>query len=129
MRILLDTHAFLWSVMDDSKLSDRARSIFLDADNELLISAVIGFEIAIKYTLGKLELAEPPRDFIENRIRNNALTQLPISLSHTYRLSHLPLHHRDPFDRMLIAQCQIEDLTLVTHDTKLSLYDIPLLEV
>ena len=72
MRILLDTHAFLWSIMDDPKLSDRARSIFLDADNELLISAVTGFEIAVKYALGKLELAEPPRDFIENRIRNNA---------------------------------------------------------
>ena len=124
MRILLDTHAFLWSVMDDSKLSDRARSIFLDADNELLISAVIGFEIAIKYALGKLELAEPPRDFIENRIRNNALTQLPISLSHTYRLSHLPLHHRDPFDRLLISQALEEDIPLLSADSAFRLYDV-----
>lgn len=127
MRILLDTHAFLWSVMDDSKLSDRARSIFLDADNELLISAVIGFEIAIKYTLGKLELAEPPRDFIENRIRNNALTQLPISLSHTYRLSHLPLHHRDPFDRLLISQALEEDIPLLSADSAFRLYDVEII--
>ena len=127
MRILLDTHAFLWLVMDDSKLSDRARSIFLDADNELLISAVIGFEIAIKYTLGKLELAEPPRDFIENRIRNNALTQLPISLSHTYRLSHLPLHHRDPFDRLLISQALEEDIPLLSADSAFRLYDVEII--
>jgi len=127
MRILLDTHAFLWSVMDDSKLSDRARSIFLDADNELLISAVIGFEIAIKYTLGKLELAEPPRDFIENRIRNNALTPLPISLSHTYRLSHLPLHHRDPFDRLLISQALEEDIPLLSADSAFRLYDVEII--
>ncbi len=124
MRILLDTHAFLWSVMDDPKLSDRARSNFLDADNELLISAVTGFEIAVKYALGKLELAEPPRDFMENRIRNNALTQLPISLSHTYRLSHLPLHHRDPFDRLLISQALEEDIPLLSADSAFGLYDV-----
>lgn len=123
MRILLDTHAFLWLVMDDSKLSDRARSIFLDADSELLISAVTGFEIAIKYALGKLELAEPPRDFMENRIRNNALTQLPISLSHTYRLSHLPLHHRDPFDRLLISQALEEDIPVLSADSAFGFYD------
>ena len=124
MRILLDTHAFLWSVMDDPKLSDRARSIFLDADNELLISAVTGFEIAVKYALGKLELAEPPRDFIENRILNNALTQLPISLSHTYRLSHLPPHHRDPFDRLLISQALEEDIPLLSTDSAFGLYNV-----
>jgi len=124
MRILLDTHAFLWLVMDDSKLSDRARSIFLDADNELLISAVTGFEIAIKYALGKLKLAEPPRDFMENRIRNNALTQLPINLSHTYRLSHLPLHHRDPFDRLLISQALEEDIPVLSADSAFGLYDV-----
>jgi PIN domain nuclease of toxin-antitoxin system len=123
VRILLDTHAFLWLVMDDSKLSDRARSIFLDADSELLISAVTGFEIAIKYALGKLELAEPPRDFMENRIRNNALTQLPISLSHTYRLSHLPLHHRDPFDRLLISQALEEDIPVLSADSAFGFYD------
>jgi len=72
MRILLDTHAFLWLVMGDERSSSRARELFLDPRNELLISAVTGFEISVKYALGKLELSEPPREFIVNRIRNNA---------------------------------------------------------
>ena len=124
MRILLDTHAFLWSVTEDTRLSDRARSTFLDADNELLISAVTGFEITVKYALGKLELAEPPREFIENRIRNNALGRLPISLAHTYRLSHLPHHHRDPFDRLLISQALEEDIPVLSADSAFGLYDV-----
>jgi PIN domain nuclease of toxin-antitoxin system len=124
MRILLDTHAFLWLVMDNPRLSARARSIFLDADNDLLISAVTGFEIAVKYALGKLELAQPPREFMENRIRNNALVRLPISLLHTYRLSHLPFHHRDPFDRLLISQAVEEDIPLLSADSAFHPYDV-----
>ncbi len=124
MRILLDTHAFLWLVTDNPKLSDRARSIFLDNDNEPIISAVTGFEISVKYALEKLELSQPPRDFLEERIRNNALIRLPINLSHTYRLSHLPLHHRDPFDRLLITQAQEEDLPVLSADSAFDLYDV-----
>lgn len=124
MRILLDTHAFLWVVMDDPRLSARASSIFLDADNELLISAVTGFEIAVKYALGKLELAESPREFVENRILNNDLVRLPISLSHTYRLSHLPFHHRDPFDRLLISQALEEDIPVLSADSAFDRYDV-----
>ncbi|WP_141699381.1 type II toxin-antitoxin system VapC family toxin, partial [Candidatus Thiosymbion oneisti] len=77
MRVLLDTHSLLWLVTDDPRLSANARKTFLDIDNELLCSAVVGFEIAVKHSLGKLELAEPPRTFIDNRIRNNALTPFP----------------------------------------------------
>lgn len=83
MRVLLDTHAFLWLVSDDPKLSERAKSVFLDGGNELLCSAVIGFEIAVKFSLGKIELAEQPREFIENRMRKNAFTPLPVTLAHT----------------------------------------------
>jgi PIN domain nuclease of toxin-antitoxin system len=124
LRVLLDTHSFLWLVTDDPKLSERAKSIFLDADNELLCSAVIGFEIAVKYSLGKLDLAEPPREFMENRLRNNALKPLAVTLAHTYRLAHLPFHHRDPFDRLLVAQALEEDLPLLSADEILSAYGI-----
>lgn len=124
MRVLLDTHAFLWLVTDDPKLSERAKSIFLDSGNEMLCSAVIGFEISVKFSLGKLQLVEPPREFIDKRMRNNALTQLPVTLAHTYRVAHLPFHHRDPFDRLLVAQALEEDVALLSADQILSQYGI-----
>jgi len=124
LRVLLDTHAFLWLVSDDPKLSERAKSVFLDGGNELLCSAVIGFEIAVKFSLGKLELAEQPREFIDNRMRKNAFTRLPVTLAHTYRLAHLPFHHRDPFDRLLVAQALEEDVPLLSVDEVLSEYGI-----
>lgn len=85
---------------------------------------MIGFEIAVKYSLGKLELAEPPREFMENRLRKNALKPLPITLAHTYRIAHLPLHHSDPFDRLLVAQALEEDLPLLGDDAVLSEYGV-----
>ena len=124
MRVLLDTHALLWLVTDDPRLSNTARETFLNADNQLLCSAVIGFEIAVKYSLGKLELSEPPRTFISNRIRNNALIPLPITMAHATRVADLPFHHRDPFDRLLVAQALEEDLPLLSADKILSDYDI-----
>ncbi len=124
MRVLLDTHAFLWLVTDDPKLSDRARSAFLDPRNEMILSAVVSFEITVKCSLHKLNLVEPPREFIENRIRNNGLLPFPITLAHTYRLAHLPFHHRDPFDRLLVAQALEEDLPILSADAALSAYDI-----
>jgi PIN domain nuclease of toxin-antitoxin system len=90
LRVLLDTYSLVWLVTDDPRLSDAARNTFLDTDNELLCSAVVGFEIAVKHSLGKLELAEPPRTFIANRIRNNALRPFPITMSHAVRVADLP---------------------------------------
>ncbi|MBV5274057.1 MAG: type II toxin-antitoxin system VapC family toxin [Lamprocystis purpurea] len=124
MRVLLDTHSFLWLVTDDPKLSERAKSVFLDGDNELLCSAVVGFEIAVKFSLGKLDLAEPPREFMEKRIRHNALKPLAVTLEHSYRLAQLPFHHRDPFDRLLVAQALEEDLALLSIDAILSEYGV-----
>jgi PIN domain nuclease of toxin-antitoxin system len=95
-----------------------------DERNELIVSAVTGLEIAVKFSLGKLTLVEPPREFLENRIRNNALSRLPIALEHTYRLAHLPFHHRDPFDRLLVAQAIEEDLPILSCDTVLSDYAV-----
>lgn len=124
MRILLDTCAFLWLVADDPKLSEPAKEIFLDDDNELLLSAVTGFEIAVKYSLGKLHLAEPPKEFIAKRIQANALTELPVSMAHAVTLQNLPLHHKDPFDRLLVAQAMVERLPVLSADRQLSAYAV-----
>ena len=124
MRVLLDTHSLLWLVTDDPRLSDTARNTFLDDNNELLCSAVVGFEIAVKYSLGKLELAEPPRVFIDNRIRNNTLTPFPITMAQAVRVADLPFHHRDPFDRLLIAQALEEDIPVLSADEILSAYGV-----
>ncbi len=123
MKILLDTHAFLWLVMDDPMLSDTAKKLFLDAENEILLSAVTGFEISVKFSIGKLELSEPPDKFIQNRVVKNDLNVLPITLPHTLKLADLPFHHRDPFDRLLIAQAIIENVPILTRDPLFSEYD------
>lgn len=124
MRILLDTCAFLWLLTDDPQASELAKEIFLKEDNELLLSAVTGFEIAVKYSLGKLRLAEPPKEFITNRINANALTELPVSMTHALILQNLPLHHKDPFDRLLVAQAMVNQIPLLSADQQLSAYDI-----
>ena len=124
MRILLDTCAFLWLVTDDPQASELAKEIFLKEDNELLLSAVTGFEIAVKYSLGKLRLAESPKEFITNRINANALTELPVSMTHALVLQNLPLHHKDPFDRLLVAQVMVNQIPLLSADQQLSAYDI-----
>jgi PIN domain nuclease of toxin-antitoxin system len=124
MKILLDTHAFLWLVTDAPELSETAKQVFLDKANEIVLSAVSGFEIAIKYSLGKLELSEPPEVFIKNRIFKNELSVLPVTLQHTLKLSDLPFHHRDPFDRLLITQAMTENLPILTRDPLFSEYSV-----
>ncbi len=124
MRVLLDTHAFIWLVTDDPKLSPTAKSIFLDSNNELLLSAVTAFEIAIKHSLGKLILREPPSTFLHNRILANALTPFPITIDHCLPLAELPFHHRDPFDRLLVAQALRENLPILSADDPLSAYGV-----
>lgn len=124
MRVLLDTHALIWLVTGDPRLSSTARKVFLDPANDLLCSAVTGFEIAVKYSLGKLYLTEPPALFIDNRIRNNGLIPLSITLAHACRLADLPLHHRDPFDRLLIAQALLEQVPLLSADAAFDAYSV-----
>ena len=124
MKILLDTHAFLWLVSDNSRLSDKAKMIFLDNSNELFLSAVSGFEIAVKHGLGKLKLSESPAAFIRRRIENNNLIELPISMEHATNLQNLPPIHRDPFDRLLISQSMVESIPLLSADKQMSAYSI-----
>lgn len=121
---LLDTHAFLWLVMGDNNLSTFARQCFLDINNQFYLSAVTSFEIAVKYSLGKLQLSEPPKEFIANRIQANALIPLPVKIEHTLYLANLPFHHRDPFDRLLVAQALAENVPILSADQIFSKYPI-----
>jgi len=115
-RILLDTHALLWFVANDSALSGTARTLIETAD-DVFVSVASAWETAIKVHLGKLTVDAPSAEaFFDEQMRTNGFTYLPIAPAHVFRAASLPLHHRDPFDRMLIAQALVEGLPLVTHD-------------
>jgi PIN domain nuclease of toxin-antitoxin system len=124
MKYLLDTHAFIWLDNDPDKLSTRSAELCRDPNNILLLSVVSIWEMQIKLQLGKLTLPAPLRQTIENQQRDNQITLLPIELPHIYGLSNLPDHHKDPFDRLLIAQAMIEGLTLLTNDPYLVQYPV-----
>jgi PIN domain nuclease of toxin-antitoxin system len=124
MRALLDTHAFLWWINDDPRLSDTARELVGNGESELFLSAASGWEIAIKMRLGRLEVREDPEQFIFDQLALNDIAVLPISMNHALRTAALPDHHRDPFDRMLVAQSQIEQLPIVTADPLIARYAV-----
>ena len=127
MKILLDTHAFLWWITDDQKLSSRAREVISDAENELFFSAASGWEISIKVQLGRLKLPEEPERFIPEQLRMNFIRSLPIQMRHALFVSTLPNHHRDPFDRMLVAQAQLEEMSILSADLQISRYQVELI--
>ena len=122
-RFLLDTHAVLWALADPAKLSRAARTALEDARNEVFVSVVSGWEIAIKRALGKLEAP----DDLEAAIRMQGFEPLLLTFHHAAQAGGLPPHHRDPFDRMLIAQAQAEGLILVTRDSNIPLYGVRIL--
>ncbi len=124
MRVLLDTHAFLWWITDSEKLSARARRVIAAADNEVFFSAASGWEIAIKARLGRVVLPEDPERFIPAQLDANGFQILPVHLRHALRVSALPDLHRDPFDRLLIAQAALEGLTILSGDKQLSGYSV-----
>lgn len=121
---LVDTHVWLWMQSDPDQLRDETRSIVQDIRNGILFSAASAWEIAIKYRLGKLRLPEPPASYVPDRMRRSGTTPLSVDHAHTLRTAELPNHHRDPFDRVLIAQAQLLDLTIITADDQLSAYDV-----
>lgn len=127
MRLLVDTHVMLWWLRDDRRLSRQARSIVADAANELLWSIASSWEIAVKLRIGKLELDRPLERLFADLISEQGLELLPVSHEHCTRLCNLPLHHRDPFDRMLVVQAQHAGVPLMTADPKFKAYDIRLL--
>lgn len=124
MKVLLDTHTFLWWVTDSPKLSSRVRKIISDGKNELFLSAVSGWEIAIKAQLGRIQIPDKPQTFISEQMVANAIQGLPIQISHAVHIYNLPTHHRDPFDRMLVAQAQLEKLPILTDDPQISQYPV-----
>lgn len=113
MRLLLDTHILLWWLADDRKLGKAAREIIANPNNDLHVSAASVWEAAIKAALGRLEIE---MDDLENAVVQNGFQQLPIAFQHAVTAGRLPPLHRDPFDRMLIAQARVEELRLLSHD-------------
>jgi PIN domain nuclease of toxin-antitoxin system len=124
MKILLDTHAFLWWVADDPKLSTNAKAIIANPDNEIYLSVVSAWEIIIKVGTGKLTLMEPPETYIPSRIASNQFEILSVQMPHILRINSLPNFHKDPFDRLLIAQGIEEDLLIVTIDNLIVQYPV-----
>ena len=124
MRLLLDTHTFLWFLLDDLRLSTTARELIDDSANDIEVSPATYWEIAIKIGLGKYELPEPYDVFIEREIATNDFRILPIEPKHTAVLILLPYYHRDPFDRLLIAQAMAEDIPIVSVDLAFDAYPV-----
>jgi PIN domain nuclease of toxin-antitoxin system len=124
VRLLLDTHAFLWFLLDDRQLSASARALIEDPANAVAISPASYWEIAIKIGLKKYLLPEPYHVFMEREIANNNFCIVPIEPKHTAVLTTLPLHHRDPFDRLIVAQAMVEKTPLISADPQLDAYPI-----
>jgi PIN domain nuclease of toxin-antitoxin system len=124
MRILLDTHTFLWFVLGDVHLSPRARTLIEDLGHEKLISPAVYWEIAIKISIGKYTLAESYETFMDRGINQNGFVILPIEPRHTAVLTTLPFHHRDPFDRLLVAQAIAEQIPIVSGDPSFDAYPV-----
>ncbi len=123
MKLLLDTHTFLWFIDDNQRLSARAKAL-LESDADLLLSVASLWELAIKVSIGKLTLAQPYDIFVPQQLRESAVDVLPISPAHLGTVSTLPFHHRDPFDRLLIAQAMIEQLPIVSMDAAFDAYSV-----
>lgn len=127
MRLLLDTHALLWFCEGNSALSANARAAMESGDNERWVSHATAWEVAIKASLGKISLHVPYQDLFPAVLEANGWRALPADFRHYQKLLELPPRHRDPFDRLLIAQAQTEGLTLVTCDPAFPAYEVPLL--
>lgn len=126
-RILLDTHIWLWMNHASERLRAESKSLLADEKNLLFLSAASTWEIAVKHQIGKLELPAAPARYIPARMAENRVQALQIEVLHTLRAASLPFHHRDPFDRLLVAQAQAEELELMTADPVLSAYDVALI--
>lgn len=127
MKGLLDTHAFLWWINDDPRLSANAREIIADSSLELLLSSASAWEIVIKSKLGRMKLPPRPDQFILEQMALNSIESLPINIVHALHVYHLPDHHRDPFDRLIIAQAQIEKIPIITSDGQIAKYRVEIL--
>jgi len=127
MRLLLDTHCLLWARAAPARLSPESRAALTNPRHQLFVSVASVWEIVIKHALGRLELAHAPESLVPRLIAATQAVTLPIEQSHALRVARLPLHHRDPFDRILIAQAQVERLTILTADRRFAAYHVDIL--
>ncbi|MDX2242805.1 MAG: type II toxin-antitoxin system VapC family toxin [Leptolyngbyaceae cyanobacterium bins.302] len=127
MRILLDTHIFLWFISGDTQLSTDVRDAIRDPDNEVYLSSVSVWEAIVKYQLGKLPLPEPPETYLPKQRNLHQIASLALDESSVVQLAKLPLLHRDPFDRMLICQALQNGLTIATVDASVRVYSVSVL--
>lgn len=124
MTYLLDTHVWLWMLTAPDRIAPDVLERLADPETQLLVSAASSWEIAIKYERGRLALPEPPESYVPSRMRRSGVTGLPVSHAHALRVATLEPHHRDPFDRLLVAQAMLEGVPIVTADAALSAYDV-----
>lgn len=127
MRLLLDTHAFLWSVDDPARLTTSTVEALKDPANSVVVSVASAWELAIKQSSGKLTLARPAEQWVPDQLARAGFGVAPISLGAALRVRGLPFHHRDPFDRLLVAQALEDNYTIVTRDPALERYGVPIL--
>jgi PIN domain nuclease of toxin-antitoxin system len=128
MRILLDTHAWLWLMLEPERVGERTRSLVSGGANAFVLSIASVWELAIKHAAGRLDLPEPPLRYVQSRTQADGIALLTIRLEHACRAAELPRHHADPFDRLLVAQAELEGLTVLTHDRQVALYGVPTLD-
>lgn len=126
--MLVDTQCFLWMTSAPGRFSTVTRRLLQSQTTTLFFSAASAWEIAIKHGLGKLALPGQPSEYVEDRLRRTRTTPLPISVAHGLRVAELPPHHRDPFDRLLIAQAQLERLPVLTADRQFAAYDVEIVQ-
>ncbi len=124
MRVLLDTQALVWALLNDARLGNAARVTITSAENDVLVSIASLWEIAIKTSLGKYSLNEPFATFMETRLPESGFAFLPIEARHLVVVATLPFHHRDPFDRLIIAQAIVEQVPVVSSDAAFDAYPV-----
>ena len=124
MQYLLDTHVLIWWITSDKRLSKKANTLIRTHRNTLFWSVASAWEVSIKYALGKLVFNELPEDLFSRELDKNHINTLPITNSHAFMAGQLPPHHKDPFDRLLVAQAIIESLGIISNDPMLKLYDV-----
>ena len=124
MSILLDTHVFVWAVSENDRLKPSVKALLSDPDQPVFFSAVSAMEVAIKWSVGKLQLPKHPNQLIGEFLENSGFTQLAVTIKEAVAVADLPFHHKDPFDRLLIAQAKTNGLRLMTADPVLEKYDV-----
>jgi PIN domain nuclease of toxin-antitoxin system len=129
VKLLLDTHVLLWAATDPGRLSAEARAVLEDGANDVFVSVVTAWEIAIKQSLAKLDLPRPAEQWLPDVLRRSGFEVAEVGLSAALRVRALPFHHRDPFDRLLVAHALEDGYTLVTHDDTLARYGVPLIAI